>query len=383
MRIEHGLAALILAGGYSSRAPGFKPLLPLGNSVVIENTINNFRRANIVDIIVVAGHRLDELLPILNRLPVRPVFNENYSEGMFSSVVAGVQSLWQDTEAFFLLPADMPLVRSHTIKLLGRAYKRTGADVIYPVFRGRRGHPPLITARLAPVISTWDGTEGLRQLLKKYESKAYEVEVSDEGVMLDVDTQADYREACERWNCRHFPSQSECEAIMVKLKVPESVVRHGKVVAEVACRLAARLNQAGLNMDAGLIASAGVLHDIAKGTPDHARNGARILCGMGYPRVAAIVAVHTDIVFEKGVLLNEASIVYLADKLVKNDRIVSVEERFQYALERASADDAARAAIGKRLSNGHSIINEVERRLGTDAVRNIAAESMIFRGAER
>jgi len=362
---EQNLAAVLLAAGYSSRAPGFKPLLPLGDSTVIENTINSFRRANIYDITVVIGHRANELIPALDQLQVRHVVNESYDQGMFSSVVAGLRSLQPGVEAFFLLPADMPLVRSRTVKLLSRAYQRADVDIVYPVFQGRRGHPPLISMRLIPAILSWNGPEGLRGLLKQYEAGSYEMAVLDEGIVMDIDTPADYHRIIESWRYRDIPTWNECDAILAKLAVPDIVVKHCRTVANVAAKLAEHLNKSGLKLDISLIIAGGLLHDLAKGKPDHAYCGARIVKRLGYPQVARIVASHTDIAFKEGFPLDEAAVVYLADKLVKHHRIVSVSERYQYSLERYAADPAALLAVRQRFLNTQRIAKIVEQIVGT------------------
>jgi len=41
-RDAHKIAALVLAAGYSSRMGAFKPLLPLGETTVIEKTVSSF-----------------------------------------------------------------------------------------------------------------------------------------------------------------------------------------------------------------------------------------------------------------------------------------------------------------------------------------------------
>lgn len=372
------ISALVLAAGYSSRAPGFKPLLPLGDTSVIEKTIASLRQAGVGDVTVVVGHRADELVPVLDALAVRHVFNECYPEGMFSSVVAGVRSLRPEVEAFFLLPADTPMVRSHTVKLLGRAYKKTGADVVYPVFQGQRGHPPLISARLSPAVLAWNRPGGLRLLLEQYEPRAVEVAVLDEGILMDIDTPADYHKIVECYYTSHIPTSNECAAILAQMNVPDGVQRHGRLVADVAWRLADRLNQTGLKLDAGLTQAAGLLHDMAKGRPDHAHLGARLLRGLGYPKVAKIVASHTDIVFEEGSSLNEAAVVYLADKLVKHDRMVSINERFQCPLEKFAGDTTALSAIRERLAKAQTILRRIEQALGADMAKIIAADSPIL-----
>ncbi|MDR7865836.1 MAG: NTP transferase domain-containing protein [Sporomusaceae bacterium] len=381
MRRAGKLAAIILAAGCSSRAPGFKPLLPLGEATVIETAVGGLRRAGIGDIAVVVGHRAADLQAVLGKLPVRTVPNEHYRAGMFSSVVAGVKALPADADAFFLLPADLPLVKSHTVRLLARAGRKTGAAVVYPVFGGQRGHPPLIAARLAPAILGWGGTGGLRPLLARYEADALDLSVIDEGILLDLDTAADYRQLVMRHAGRHCPTGKECEQLLARLGVPSPVADHSRVVAGVARRLAAGLNRAGCSLDEGLITAASLLHDLAKGRPDHPRRGARLIGRLGCPQVAAVVAAHHDKTFAAGQPLDEAAVVYLADKLVQNATIVSLEERFSCPREKF-ADAAAQKALSERLAQARRIAAAVEQALGAELAAIIKGDSPLPAGGD-
>lgn len=374
MRKVNRLAALILAGGYSSRAQAFKPLLPLGNATIIEQAINNFRRAGIKDITVVVGHRAEELRSALAPLPVKCVYNAHYAAGMFSSVLAGVRSFGQGTEAFFLLPVDMPLVGSHTLRLLYRALNKSQADVIYPVFQGRRGHPPLITARCIPDILASDITGSLRPILQRHAAQVRDVAVMDEGILLDADTPEDYRIITEHYRNRDVPSLVECDELLKKLQVQERIVRHGQSVAKVAHKLAACLNQAGLAIDVNIVTAAAKLHDLGRGQADHARIGAKILKRSGYPRIAKIVTAHHDIEYQADSPPDEAAIVYLADKLVKEGQFVTIDERFQVALEKYAANTEVQKIIMKRRADAQNIGRTVERIIGVSLPEIISSE---------
>ena len=186
------IAAVILAAGYSSRMGAFKPLLPFGASTVLERSIALFREAGIADIRVVVGHRADDLLPLLARLQVQPLFNARYAEGMFSSVVTAAASLEAESSAFFLLPVDFPLVRPESVAMLRSAYRKGTGGILYPAFNGRRGHPLLLATSYREVILSWQGDGGLRALLRQYQVDAASIETGDEGILLDMDTPADY-----------------------------------------------------------------------------------------------------------------------------------------------------------------------------------------------
>ncbi len=362
--------AVVLAGGYSSRMGRFKPLMPLGGSTVLARAIASFRRTA-PDICVVVGHRGDELRREIARLGARCVENPAFDRGMFTSLVAGVRALPAGVDGCFVLPADMPAVRPFTARLLARAFTRTGADVVHPAFRGERGHPPVLSARLfGEILSGDEGARGgLRAILARHEERAVQVDVLDEGILLDLDTAADHERAGEVLNERTAPTPAEAWALLAAHGAPEHLARHSAAVAEIACRLADALVAAGVPIDRVRVRAAGLLHDVAKGTPDHARAGARIVRRLGYPAVAAAIAQHTDIRLVAGAPPDEAALVYLADKLVRGDRVVGLDERFRAALAAHGDDPDARAAIVRRFGDARAIAGAVEALSGIDLSR--------------
>lgn len=187
---NHKSGALILAAGLSTRMKGFKPLLRVGDKRLIEHAITLFENLGIPSLTVV-GNRSQELTPIIAQTSSRPVYNENFQDGMFSSLQCGVKEL-KDCGAFFLLPVDIPLVHPATLKKLLYARDNDASRLIYyPQFLGRRGHPPLISARLIPEILNYNGQDGMRGLLRRYTDKALAVPVEDQFITIDADTRED------------------------------------------------------------------------------------------------------------------------------------------------------------------------------------------------
>jgi molybdenum cofactor cytidylyltransferase len=290
------VVAIILAAGFSERMGGFKPLLPLGGVTILERCVTLFQEVGIGDVRVVIGHRGAELEPLLAKLGVRAVKNDRHREGMFSSVVAGVATLGAEVDHFFVLPVDVPLVRTATIRRLLELCRKEHADIFYPRFMGKRGHPPLIAGSRVREIAGWSGDGGLKAALVQWESAAMDVDVADGNILLDMDTPDDYRLLREKVERMEVPSPEECRALMENvLHVGDNVVRHGQAVAEVATRLGEELNRAGCCLDIPLLEAAALLHDLAKGEPDHARSGSRLLGELGFGAVAGPVATHMDI----------------------------------------------------------------------------------------
>ncbi|MGA3161992.1 MAG: DVU_1551 family NTP transferase [Terracidiphilus sp.] len=360
---ESRLAAVVLAAGYSSRMAEFKPLLTLAGSTALERCIGLFRAAGVAEVIAVLGHRAEELQPLAERAGARCVLNPHFELGMFSSISAGSRALAGWIEAVFVLPADIPLVRPYTIRQMASAFASRRAGIVYPVFAERRGHPPLIARKILDEAAE-EGVAGtLSDLLARHESEAIDLPVADQGIHMDMDTPAEYEELRALADCRDIPTRAECEAILSGQSVGPPQVRHSRKVAEVAARIALALARNGFSLNLELVLAGALLHDVAKGQPDHANVGANFLCSMDFPRVATAVGAHTELDFSGG-LLDECAIVYLADKLVRGDSLVTLEQRFQPALVRFSNDPQTLSAVRGRMDTAKAVALAVETRLG-------------------
>jgi molybdenum cofactor cytidylyltransferase len=190
----HDVDAVILAAGISSRCPQYKLALPLGERSVIEHTVEGLYP--FVDrVIVVVGWREETVRALLAAFSkITFVANHEYEQGMFSSVRAGVSAV--RAARFFLQPADMPLVDPAVYTRL----LATEADIVIPTYGGRKGHPVLIRRGVIDDILGAPHSATLRDVLaaRGYASAA----VEDEGILLDIDTMADYDDILARFAAR-------------------------------------------------------------------------------------------------------------------------------------------------------------------------------------
>ena len=371
--IENRLAAIVLAAGYSLRMAEFKPLLPLAGSTALERCIGLFLDAGVAEVIAVLGHRAEELQPIAERAGAQWVCNSHYEQGMFTSVVAGCRALAGGVDAAFVLPADIPLVRPHTIRQLAAAFVPRRDGILYPVFEGRRGHPPLIARKILMEAAKGGAMGPLCDLLARHESEAIDQPVADQGIHMDMDTPAEYDALCALAACRDIPTRAECEAILACQSVESYQVRHARKVTDVAERIALALARSGLSLNLELVRAGALLHDMAKGRPDHAAVGANLLRSMDFQRVAAVVGAHTELDFSGG-HLDESAIVYLADKLVRGDSLVTLEQRFQPALARFSDDSHTLQAVHSRMATAKAVALAIETQIGAPLASVISGE---------
>ena len=167
-----------------------------------------------------------------------------------------------------------------------------------PIFGGERGHPPFIGRALFGEILESDGEGGLRAILARHEHEAASVAVFDRGCLMDMDCPDDYRRLLAALPHHHVPDADECEAMLEVASAPEPVRRHCRAVAALATHLARQLKEAGERLDVDLVQAAALVHDIAKGRPDHAEAGAALVREFGFPAVADVAARHQTIEFD-------------------------------------------------------------------------------------
>lgn len=175
--------AIILSAGYSSRLEEFKPLVNLYGIPIILWTMMPLMEL-CEKIIVVCGYNHEELEELLYRFPgIEPVFNKDFEKGMFSSVKEGIKHIEKDY--FFLVPGDMPLINKKTYSKL---YKEKN-NIVIPEYKGRHGHPILMKSDNVKKLSALENNSILKEYILSNEFKT--VQVDDEGVLFDVDTQED------------------------------------------------------------------------------------------------------------------------------------------------------------------------------------------------
>ncbi len=134
------------------------------------------------------------------------------------------------------------------------------------------------------------------------------------------------------------PDIEECLSILRAHGVPDNVRRHSAVVAAVAYFLALRLASAGVELDPILVHRGGLLHDLDKISTlnsdiPHGEEAAAWLRELGYPELAEIARRH---ILRPGIAPRtwEEKVVFLADKLVEQERLVGLSARLSALKER-------------------------------------------------
>ncbi len=193
--MERRVSAVLLAAGSSARMGRSKELLPLGDKPVIRHCVDAMIAADIRDIVVVVRPDPDGAPKALTGLPVTIVENSDPKSDMAGSVRTGLRALDRSSSGVLVCLVDHPLASSDSMKELLRAHRESPDKIIIPAYNGRRGHPSLFPMTVLQELFV---VETLRDIVKKDGGRVRVVDVSDEGVVLDMDTREDYERVLRR-----------------------------------------------------------------------------------------------------------------------------------------------------------------------------------------
>lgn len=185
------IAAVILAAGQSKRMGAFKPLLPFGNKTVVECCIDYLRAGGVETIVVVLGHRAEEVRKHLEALPLTFAINPDPDSEMGASIAAGIRELPDTTGAVLVTLCDHPAVPASVVSTLIDAWTN-GARLVVPTWRDRGGHPVLVDLSFKPELLQLSSTGGLRALFDSHSNEVKRLEVNSPYVARDMDTWDDY-----------------------------------------------------------------------------------------------------------------------------------------------------------------------------------------------
>jgi len=183
------VGAVIVAAGLSSRMGAFKPLLEIGGMTVAERVVATLRAAGISNITFVTGKNAPRLENSLRCGGIVFLRNEmfEYTE-MIDSIKIGLRYYVGKCEKILVTPVDVPLFTPETVSVL----IKSAASVAIPTYCGKSGHPIVIGSEAIKGILDYEGANGMKGALAKLSLDTDYIEVSDSGILLDMDTPEDY-----------------------------------------------------------------------------------------------------------------------------------------------------------------------------------------------
>jgi uncharacterized protein len=162
------------------------------------------------------------------------------------------------------------------------------------------------------------------------------------------------------------PSTEECFKFMDIYGMLDHIRDHSIMVEKIANIIAQGLQESGMTLSTQVVEAGALMHDIGKtlclnSMDDHAARGKEICLQNNLNEIADIVNEHVTLRgYHQDADITEKEIVYYADKRVKHDKVVSLEERQAYIIERYARD---REDLSTLIKKNFTICREVERKI--------------------
>jgi molybdenum cofactor cytidylyltransferase len=194
----------ILAAGESKRMGQPKLCLPWGKTTILGHIREQWLEAGAENILIIHAPGESPVTRELDRLGVAA---ENRAptlameRGMMGSVVtAATRALAEPSLTHLIISlGDQPQIQSATMKKLLRTCVISPGELVRVVHDGKAGHPLALPAELLPELSITPA-ETLRDFLRLRDMLVCDLTIADSGVLLDVDTPADYTRATQPLN---------------------------------------------------------------------------------------------------------------------------------------------------------------------------------------
>ncbi len=183
------VAALVLAAGQSRRMGGANKLTAtIGGRPLVRIAVEAALASLARPVIVVTGHDAAAIEAVLAGLAVRFAHNPDHADGLSTSLRAGLRALPANVDGVVVMLADMPEIGPAVVdRLIDTFRPEDRAEIVVPVWAGRRGNPVLWGARFFGQLAALAGDTGGRQLIGQNRESVVEIAMGA-AVTRDVDT---------------------------------------------------------------------------------------------------------------------------------------------------------------------------------------------------
>ncbi|HEX8368168.1 MAG TPA: nucleotidyltransferase family protein [Pyrinomonadaceae bacterium] len=188
------IGLILPAAGASNRLGNFpKQLLEFRGKTLIRQAAENAAASECGKICVVLGANAENIKREIDDLPIEIVFNENWVNGMSSSLKCGLEKLLAiepNLSAAVVMLGDQPLIDATIINRLIEAFLETQAPIVAGKYAETVGVPAIFARSMFDELMNLADDGGAKQIIKKHFASAKKISVPEAA--FDVDTQQDY-----------------------------------------------------------------------------------------------------------------------------------------------------------------------------------------------
>jgi molybdenum cofactor cytidylyltransferase len=182
------LAGILLAAGGSERLGRPKQLVRIGGESLVRRQAAMVAGA-VDELVVVIGHQAEMIAALLHDQPVRLQRNASWSQGMGTSLAAGISALPAGADAVLVMLCDQYRIIANDLFDLVDAWRAEPTRVVAARWEGACGPPAIFPRSFFAELAMLAGDRGARGLIENPESRTRFVAM--DNAQYDLDTQED------------------------------------------------------------------------------------------------------------------------------------------------------------------------------------------------
>ena len=188
---------VLLAAGSSTRLGKPKQLLQFEGKSLVSRAAEAAVNSTADMVVVVVGGAAASVAPELANLPLRIAFNNQFENGMATSIRCGLAALDRERiDGAIFMVCVQPYLSATLLNELLNHGGRIADGIIASAYGDTVGTPVFFALKYFPDLLKLEDTEGAKKLLKKYSDKVVAISFP-EGV-TDIDTMRDYDQLLTR-----------------------------------------------------------------------------------------------------------------------------------------------------------------------------------------
>lgn len=178
------IGAIVLAAGFSSRFGSSKLLAGLSSGKsVFQQTVERISEAFPTRLVVT---RPEMTAALQKQAPGTSVLGFEHAEQGMGATLAFAAQYIGDWDGCVVCLGDMPFIETSTYSLI--AEQVTADSIVTPTFDSRMGNPVAFGKKFFTDLAALTGDNGGRRLTSMYPQAIRALQVSDPGILQDIDT---------------------------------------------------------------------------------------------------------------------------------------------------------------------------------------------------
>lgn len=185
-------ALLLLAAGASSRMGQPKMFLTWQGKTLLEHIVSAAASIS-TPVFVVTGEHTRAIATALQHYEVHLIANEQWQEGMGTSVAAGVAGILQagfTPDALVIAVCDQPFITAELLQQMITEKERSGKGIAGCSYDNTIGTPVLFDKKYFPALQQLNGQQGAKRLLQQFPEEVTTIPFPLGS--MDIDTPEDY-----------------------------------------------------------------------------------------------------------------------------------------------------------------------------------------------